>query len=255
MLIAKEKVNLRKNLAPGDLNKVLEGTSDLLRELEFLMNPAQEQTKQEYLSIYDFIISGDVPLYAHSKRFPPEKARELMKAYSQAVAFTEMYHQKEIEGMTDLYEQYVNLLGKLPHRRKNPNFNIDSYVETRIEQDGPYAKNEVELTENIYKSLIYGLIRDINGVDFAFSLQNPTIREQILKPFLEELDALVKHSLENKNPAIKELLIQGFYAYRLPSELREYSLNYISQKYPELSGLVDKTRQNSNVKNLRNVSI
>lgn len=171
LLIAKSKTELRKNLKSENLYKLLENIPKLLQELKYMMTPQEGDFNPKYLSIYDFITSNDKDTYSHSKKISPEKSRELVIAYTQAIALSELAHQKELKELPQEFEEIISLLKEIPYKRKKPNFNLETFIKDKLNKDRPFSKNEDELVENTYKSLYYSLTKDLEGIDYAFSIE------------------------------------------------------------------------------------
>lgn len=262
MLISKEKNNLRRSGGSKNLSDQGIEMVNFLRDFKRYCEPVADFWSPYYSSVYDLIPTKEGRVFSASPveesgdslDLPNESAKKAVLAYAKALAFAELYHRGEISNQPQLYEQIINTLGEIPHERTRPGYSVESDIRKEYERGKGYASSEDELYKDIYSHLYYRLVSDLSGIDFVFSLQNPTTREQMLKPFLNELDLLAKHTVETGNPNFMKWFVDGLYRYNMTSELRDISATYLIENYPELKPLTETKRTGFDARKISNFS-
>jgi hypothetical protein len=256
MLISKEKIHLRKIHNSGNFDNTMLETIKTLDNLKKYMSPEKDHWYPKYKSVYELIPSKEGKVYhANSGELKNEDAKEAVISYVRALAFAELFNRGEIQNGDILYKNIIEALDKIPYHRSNLDFSIEGHVKKEHDRNKEFTKDDNELYKDIYKGLYFNLVYNMKGVDFVFSLQNQTTRNQILKPFLAELDLLAKYCVDISNQDFKKWFIDGLYSHKMTSELRDVSAQYLADNYPELKPIIDMRKSTFDARKAVNFSL
>lgn len=260
LLIAKEKLNLRRAIKNGQIDSVMADTAQVVIELGEHCTPADNYWSPKYISVYDILPSKDGKVWSvkpakdGNNQLENDKAKKMVVGYTKALAYAELFYQGEIEGQEDVYRSVITSLDSVPHRRSKVNFTPDLAVSQGFEFSRPYKDNDDECYKDIIQGMYFGLTLDMKGVDFVFSLQNPQTRGQILNPFLTEVGLLAKYCVESQRPEFIQWLVDGIYGYNSTPELREISVDYLINNFPVIAPVLEAKRGSFDSKKVSNFS-
>ncbi|MEK7061432.1 MAG: hypothetical protein AAB954_02120 [Patescibacteria group bacterium] len=256
ILVSKEKLNLRKLRVSGGSEDVMQEAMQSLDRLKKYTTPSKEGWYPKYKSVYELIPSKEGKVWsADNIELTNDDAKQMLIAYARALALTELCYQGEIRGEEVLYNKTIEALAQIPHHRTNPDFSIEGHVKKEYERNKEFANSDDELYQDIYNRLYIDLVSNMTGIDFVFSLQNPTIREQLLKPFFAELDLLAEYCVAATNPNFMKWFIDGLYGYKMTPELRDLSAQYLADNYSELKPIVEARRSVFDARKAVNLSL
>ena len=222
MLVAKEKLNLRKDIQEQkSINEII------LRFKELVSLIHADDISPENKTIYDFIKSKSM--------YDTDKSKELLICYTKLMAFAELYYTKEITGMENEYQNVISLLREIPHKRRIVDFNLESHINSKIESEKQFNQNLKEIEKNIYQNLFFELCNELTDIQYINFIENSEVRDIILEPFLNELDILTQHCLQTKNEEVIKWFLDGFKMFSLPTDVLEIAISHLKEKYPELA--------------------
>lgn len=261
MLIAREKIKIRRLGKSGNFGDALAGVPEALSNLK-RFSVSTEDWLPKNRSIYELLPTKQGKVYAASPvpesnggtQIPNELAKNTVSGYATAIAFTELCYTGEIKDNSALYEETLTALSEIPHQRSRPDFIAEKHINKEYERGKSYANNDNELYKDIYSTLYYNLVSEMPGIDFVFELQNPKLREQFLNPFIKELDLLAEYCIQTQNNDFMKWFVDGLYRYQMTSELRDVSVNYLENTYPELKPLVEAKKASYDARKAINFS-
>lgn len=260
LLIAREKLNLRRAIKNNEINSIMTDTAQVVIELGEHCTPADNYWSPKYISVYDILPSKDGKVWSvkptkdGNTQLENDKAKKMVVGYTRAIAYAELYHQGEIDGQEDVYRSVITSLESVPHRRSKVNFTPDLKVSQEFEISRSYKENDDECYKDIIHGMYFDLTNDMTGIDFAFSLQNPQTRGQILDPFLTEVGLLAKYCVNSKRPEFVQWLVDGIYGYNTTPELREFSVDYLIKYFPVIAPVLEAKRASFDSKKVSNFS-
>ncbi len=260
MLISKGKISLRKAMEAGDLQRSVSQLVSTLDDLQKYTTPSEDYWYPKYKSIYDLTPSEEGKVYAASAlesgntEIPNEEAKRVVNGYAEALAFAEMCHNGEISGQESLYKSVINALSKIPHHREKVDFSPEQYVKNQFERSREFGTSDEEVYHDVYSGLYINLVNDMTGIDFAFSLGNQKTRNQILQPFLTELDNLAQHCVSTGNSDYMKWFVDGLYQYNMTTELRLLSSKYLKENFSELKPYIETRETTFDTRKISNFS-
>ncbi len=251
MMIERQKIRLRRALKSGEIKKVMEETPAHISRLAELMTPQPDNdSRPTYHGVYDFIPSELGRVYAArpvdsttwSSIMDNADARDTITSFARGLAFMELKAQNEVFGYEDLIESTRKSLAKVPFGRKR-DFVPDVYVEKYREDAQEKGSDMDAFYQDKIRSLYNQLIQDTEGNDFSPALNNQEVRQMIFSPFNQELDIIAQYCIENKDPRYTQWFVDGIYGYAIATELREMSVDYLIQKFPQIKKQLEEKRR------------
>lgn len=242
LLIAKESIRIRRAIKSGELEPLVAGY--LSQTFDLSKNCIGSWSK----SVYDLIPTEKGNVYSAksndrgSSLLENEKAKNIVIGYAGALAFADLYFLGQAPGQQALYEQVVQALGAVPHSRRNPEYSVDSWIENELQRARKYTVVDDTIHQRVVASLYIDLTQDMPGIDFAFSIQDPRTKDQLLDPFLKELSTLASFCLDHPNPNYVRWFVDGIYGYNCTTELRETSVDFLIQSFPQMAKYLEDKR-------------
>lgn len=260
MMIEGQKIKLRRALKSGEVKKVMEETSVHTSRLAELMTPQSgNDLSPRHHGVYDFIPSKFGKVYAArpvdsttwSSVVDNEDARDTITSFVRGLAFMELKVQNEVFGYEELIETTRGSLAKVPFGRKR-DFVPDAYVEKYREDVQERGSDMDAFYQDKIRSLYHQLIQDTEGNDFLPALNNQEVRQMIFSPFSQELDIIAQYCVDNKDPRYTQWFIDGIYGYVVATELREMSVDYLIQKFPQIKDQLEEKRRTFDARTVAN---
>jgi len=233
MLISKEKNNIN-NLNNYSRNSLIDINSSL-KELKDLLTPNEGDVLPEFKSIYDLIQSKNKNLFFRNELVSANKTKNLLSAYCKACAYLEKYYSNETTKDEELYKLILESINQIPFRKKNPYLSLNDEIIKKVNDSKKYNSFENDQAlERVSKKLFFDLCYELGSIDFAFSLNNPDLKNNILNSFLIELDKIASYCINHENPNVKKWFIEGMGLYNLTFEILYISKQYLKNKFKEL---------------------
>ncbi|MDO8452444.1 MAG: hypothetical protein Q7S79_01695 [bacterium] len=244
MLLDREKLELRKAAKNGTINEAMINIGTDLERFKTYRTLGEGSFGYEY-SIEEFLRYNQeyfsvrvVVTEPYDKRLPAKEAHRLAKQYFRVFAYSDLAWGREV----DRDEQVLGLTKESPYKRTGDTLKAD--LTWKYENHGDKFNSEGEFASDYFKSLYCTVQYRIPNVEVVFSMANPVVRQDTLKPFFNLLDDALELCAEYDNYDATRIFIEGAYKYNLSWELREEAMNYIAAKGETLSYMVSLAREN-----------
>jgi hypothetical protein len=254
MLIAREKISLRKNKLPNidNLGKNIEILG------QWLMPESDKYIHPRYKTYFSLIPNTHTT--GENVRINSEKSeyiasfseiKDVVLSYPVALAYLELIATGELSSSNS--DQILQeILGIIPFKREKIDYDPEESSLYFATKDGKVVEEYV--IYNIEDMYLH-LVSDIEGIDFVCGLVNLTTRTQILSQFFEEVDKLAKFCLDSKQSKYVDAFVGGLFRNRIPWEIREQTVIYLLENHPEISKIIEEKRKYYSTKNAKSVSL